>query len=690
MSESINHDIATMSHNEEGKPSTLISLLEKYMVEVPIVQRDYAQGRLDEHSKMVRQNLLADMKSAILGTTLPLDLNFVYGKTEGNKFIPLDGQQRLTTLYLLHLYAFHNDVTKTEILRKFTYETRKSSRDFLEKLCENREAVFKSLLPPSKEIEDSEWFVSAWVNDPTIQSVVIMLDEIKVIFEKVDELSLRLCNHDIKPIVFSFLEMKDLGMEDSLYIKLNARGKPLTSFENFKARLIGSIKKQAVDFEDRFEQCFDREWTELFWSKYKETFDQTYLTFFGVLFMNQGICLSDANWSNALDYEKINTEILENAYYVLNYLSDNKNNRVHEVVFKALLEKRTYPDRVMFHAVSTYLYRSKGKDNGSFTQWLRILGNLTGNSQIDTQETYRRAVDAINKLADQWNDLIVYFSDNGAVSGFSQDQIEEERVKARIILKSEINAEEIYKAEKHPYFGGQIRSALFYAKYYDVDGDIDVFKEYWNKISLLFENTKPKYGSLLRRSLLTIGDYTLSVSGYKTLCVDDPGEASSTPSLKRLFSNHGSIVKKLLDSININDDIKDQLEAMVSKVQLPKNDWRYCFLAFPQILGRMSTSHLRLRFVDGEILLVSNKSSNGYNYEIFLTALHERLKQQGINSLLEGELGTWADRYLNVRENFVRVKNGKFVITNSTQNIIFESKADNPIDEASVFLASIL
>lgn len=116
MSESINHDIATMSHNEEGKPSTLISLLEKYMVEVPIVQRDYAQGRIDEHSKMVRQNLLADMKSAILGTTLPLDLNFVYGKTEGNKFIPLDGQQRLTTLYLLHLYAFHNDVTKMNIL----------------------------------------------------------------------------------------------------------------------------------------------------------------------------------------------------------------------------------------------------------------------------------------------------------------------------------------------------------------------------------------------------------------------------------------------------------------------------------------------------------------------------------------------------------------------------------------------
>lgn len=67
---------------------------------------------------MVRQNLLADMKSAILGTTLPLDFWMRHGKTEGNKFIPLDGQQRLTTLYLLHLYAFHNDVTKTRNIKK--------------------------------------------------------------------------------------------------------------------------------------------------------------------------------------------------------------------------------------------------------------------------------------------------------------------------------------------------------------------------------------------------------------------------------------------------------------------------------------------------------------------------------------------------------------------------------------------
>jgi uncharacterized protein with ParB-like and HNH nuclease domain len=90
----------------ENTLNTLFKLLDAYKVEVPIVQRDYAQGRKDDHTNMVRCNLLLDMKSAVLRKTQPLDLNFVYGKAEQGKFIPIDGQKRLTTLFLLHLYAF--------------------------------------------------------------------------------------------------------------------------------------------------------------------------------------------------------------------------------------------------------------------------------------------------------------------------------------------------------------------------------------------------------------------------------------------------------------------------------------------------------------------------------------------------------------------------------------------------------
>ena len=106
-----------------SRPKTLLELLEEYSIEVPRIQRDYVQGRKDEHSTIVRTNLLNDIKSAYEGEVIltntnpvPLDLNFVYGKTtEDNVFYPVDGQQRLTTLFLIHLFAFANDDTKTDL-----------------------------------------------------------------------------------------------------------------------------------------------------------------------------------------------------------------------------------------------------------------------------------------------------------------------------------------------------------------------------------------------------------------------------------------------------------------------------------------------------------------------------------------------------------------------------------------------
>lgn len=665
---------------------TLFNLLDKYEIKIPIVQRDYAQGRQDDHTKMVRFNLLKDMKSAILEKTPPLDLNFVYGKVEGDNFIPLDGQQRLTTLFLLHLYAFYDDDSKTNLLRNFTYETRKSSRDFLKELTKNRIAVFKSVLSPSEEIEDSEWFVSTWKYDPTIQSVLVMLDAIKETFSDVENLAEKLLSSEYVPLTFKFLKMKDLGMEDSLYIKLNARGKPLTPFENLKAQLIGRQQKLKLPFISEVEQNFDGKWTDLFWSNSRENFDITYLTFFGVHFMNKGIISSDTNWANTFDYEKIDAEVFETVFHTLNFLCKNKDSMAHSFIFNALSDSRTYSERVLVHAVTTYLYMAKGIDKGSLTQWLRIINNLTVNTRIDDLDPYHRAIEGINKLADNWDDLLLYFSKNAIVSGFLQEQIEEEQIKARMILQSESFAETIYKAEEHPYFNGQIRSALYYAKFYEPGGDIEVFKKYWNKISALFDKTESKYRHLLRRALLTFGDYTLPISAYKTLCVDRPDEPARTPSMKRLFSSHDTIVRKLLDTLSLTEDIEVQLDRIVSCSTLERTDWRYCLVIFPELFTWMSASHLRLREVSGEMLIIRNKSSNGYNYEMFIAALNVVLKKHDIESTFEGYLGTWAERYLRVGEWYVWFEKGHFIVSDLDETIVFETASDDPITEVSGYI----
>jgi uncharacterized protein with ParB-like and HNH nuclease domain len=135
--------------NEKTVASTSFwQLLKEKKVEIPIIQRDYAQGRKEspEDEKYdieeIRENFLDYLFSCLIDEKADsVELDFIYGnekdKNENPVYQLLDGQQRLTTLFLLHWYAASKEgVLKDniEILKRFTYETRTSSREFCEKL----------------------------------------------------------------------------------------------------------------------------------------------------------------------------------------------------------------------------------------------------------------------------------------------------------------------------------------------------------------------------------------------------------------------------------------------------------------------------------------------------------------------------------------------------------------------------
>ena len=82
----------------------LKDFLSKYNVEVPILQRDYAQGRKSQEN--VANEFLEAIFSLLCGNKKSLHIDFIYGYKEGEKFILIDGQQRITTLWLLHFYLY--------------------------------------------------------------------------------------------------------------------------------------------------------------------------------------------------------------------------------------------------------------------------------------------------------------------------------------------------------------------------------------------------------------------------------------------------------------------------------------------------------------------------------------------------------------------------------------------------------
>lgn len=293
--------------------------------------------KAEKNKKEVRETFLAALYQYLEKNIPNRDLDFVYGSLSEvenqTDFIPLDGQQRLTTLFLLHwfLYQIQDDKNnqncqdfKQALLKEnksmFTYETRTSSSDFCNALMSNG-IDFNHLLAIdenegikkenqlSKTIKNSTWYFLSWKQDPTIQSMLTMLDAIhnkfagkKVFFE-------RLLNLENPIITFQFLNLKDFKLTDDLYIKMNSRGKPLTSFENFKAKFeqfLENLKlstsrtfqltfneaNQNVSLSKYFSYNIDTKWANLFWA-YRElvgdidVYDEELKNFIRVIFTSQ-------------------------------------------------------------------------------------------------------------------------------------------------------------------------------------------------------------------------------------------------------------------------------------------------------------------------------------------------------------------------------------------------------------------
>ena len=90
-----------------GTKMTFWELLSQKEINLPTLQRDYVYGANTTKTNEVLNNMLNNFYQALSSTTpYEITLQFVYGDTDyKNQFHPLDGQQRLTTLYLLHYYA---------------------------------------------------------------------------------------------------------------------------------------------------------------------------------------------------------------------------------------------------------------------------------------------------------------------------------------------------------------------------------------------------------------------------------------------------------------------------------------------------------------------------------------------------------------------------------------------------------
>jgi hypothetical protein len=514
-------------------------------IQIPMIQRDYAQGRVGEG--VIRKRFLEAIFEA-LTEKKDLELDFVYGakKTIDSKdfFIPLDGQQRLTTLYLLYWYIGNRELEEDKlidlrnILKRFSYATRPTS----DKFCETLSTVKISFkINPSEEIINSSWFFDSFKLDPTVQSMLVMLDEIHKIYLKINK-DLYLNLNQIK---FYVLPLDGFDLTDELYIKMNARGKQLTDFENLKADLIKWMKNEknpfkvdfdkveyydgrAVKYHLYFDLKLDNHWTKLFWEfskknekTEKKLVDPYMLQFWNRYILNTYITNSNLN-NNAYEEDDYFKELYGNQGNDNEFKYNNfdiykaileKNNSIQNIekVFESLYlhieeineiikpswkkndewfmfsENINQRQRILFFAVTRYL-ELNSFIYIKFKNWIRVVWNIIIDPNIRSVQAMVGAMKYINQLAEKSDDIYKFLENPNSVLFSSnttyQAQLEEEYFKAILINKSENWEPLIIKAESHPLFQGNIRFLLID----DSNTDIEAFKKNYDISYSILEN----------------------------------------------------------------------------------------------------------------------------------------------------------------------------------------------------------
>lgn len=604
-------------------------------IEIPAIQRDYAQGRDNPTANRIIDSFLKAIISA-LENDEPLHLDFIYGKeyqlgesdqaeaeldglkdifsalnqyveTLGHKttiditkvlsesahnqkvlsyFIPLDGQQRLTTLFLLHwylLYRIEESEAKFKTLARFTYKTRASSHDFIQFICsEDTQETLRDLKESSapssleRKIQFLPAFFSEWKYDPTVKGMLAVLNRLDEQLKDKPEEELkdfweRLTRSKEPVIYFDYLNLKDLDQTDELYVKMNARGKQLSDWENFKVWLIEQLSDNFDIEEDELTRIsikLDIKWHDIFWNarldaEEVDSVGTAYLQFFKLQFLfiylktidEKSI---DPNIVNILrereegDFieiiesyfakkPEIKTEYFKTIQTILDRLEASKGlkelnekvdstyqlyiksaqveNFVQYFFSKQSLDINLW-DTAFLYAITERIEKSttgQRLDELELERYSQILGNLIYNTTIEENLALAKAIKSIDLIIEALCDRDKHSSINNYVASddfskipfFSREQKEEENRKAEMVIDNPEWLPVFTKAEQTPYFYGQIGFIIDYL-YSKSKLTIDAFNFYYERLAFLFSSeilNHPK--ELFQRALLTKGNYTL-------------------------------------------------------------------------------------------------------------------------------------------------------------------------------------
>jgi uncharacterized protein with ParB-like and HNH nuclease domain len=257
---------------------------------VPEIQRDYVWGEeqitglinsiyddfikySDNHSTVPKietsdNELIKSFEEFYKKRNYSANIGFIYAYNDEQfpgKYYLIDGQQRITTIYLL-LSVLGS--LSSELKAKFKSNYLNNSQLKLDyKVRESAHQFLKNFIPYTLEgradyTDDKSYYSNIYDNDKTIQSLLknskLIKDQIKKLNPNLNDFYFFIENL----IYFWYFDTNISEQGEELYIFMNARGEQMQGNENIKADLLGKLN--SLEQKNKYGRQWE-EWQDFFW-----------------------------------------------------------------------------------------------------------------------------------------------------------------------------------------------------------------------------------------------------------------------------------------------------------------------------------------------------------------------------------------------------------------------------------------
>lgn len=551
----------------------------------------------------VREILERELKAQVVFS----NIGFIYAYEDDelkNRYFLIDGQQRITTIYLLLLAVslkngkgnYFASNYFVDSLPKVDYKVREESHNFMV-------LFIKHLLNGGKvaDVTDQSWFYDVYNNDITISSI---LTNYKIIENYIadKDISIEYVEENIE---IWFFDINKSKQGEELYIYMNSRGEEVKANENIKAGLLeGCSEEEKNIWGAKWE-----DWQDFFWKNKVDNInaDQGFNEFIRWIIIIEyvksnpelpveqlGRFIKQIKQNDKFSFDILNLELIKTYYESFSFLFGHK-----QLCEKSWGSGNTsMVDYIRLFPALMYLNKVEQPDVDELRRLIRFFKNVTRLEDI-AKNPDNQTVNAIRLLeaflSDGYTDVVDLVHYLGKNPAFSSIITDEEFYKLSIFKNPpkeatrEVVEQLFWETEDLNLLNGQL-SFVFNAIGDEMEDiskfEYEKFKAYANSFVKLFK----KPNDNLRRALLVKGDYTVYDGFSPSIWSERYTFGHDINSWKKIISEHPKIIVRLLADYvdkmkkgSSEDKILNEIVSNYLNKQSDKGSWMLKFINYPEV-----------------------------------------------------------------------------------------------------------